>query len=401
MAQASENSREDVKPPFEDAVAAARAVAPVVAAHAEQTERDRRLAPAVLDALHGAGLFRMLLPRVYGGSEVDPVTFAEAIETIAAQDASTAWCLCQGNGCSMSAAYLPEAVSRQVWGDDPRAVLAWGPGKGCRGVPDGDDYVLTGDWMFASGGHHATWLGGECVICNGDGEPLKNDDGRPVLRTLLFRSDLAAWTDAWDVMGLRGTGSDAYAVSELRVPKDFALSRDDPAERRVDTPLYRFPAMALYAAGFSGTAIGIAQSMLDAFLELAGGKTPRLQSRTLAEDGMVQGELALCSVRLASARSFVRGELADIWDEVLSTGQLTVDQRMRIRLATTHAIHEAKSVGESVYDMAGATAIFAANGFERRFRDLRTVTQQLQGRRSHYGTVGAYMLGHEPDMSVV
>ncbi len=109
-------------------ISRAEALRPAVEAASNQIEETRRLPPALLDKLHEARLFRLLMPRSSDGIETDPVTFFHVIETIARGDASTAWCLSQAGGCAMSAAYLDLPVARAIFGDDPRAVLAWGPG---------------------------------------------------------------------------------------------------------------------------------------------------------------------------------------------------------------------------------------------------------------------------------
>jgi alkylation response protein AidB-like acyl-CoA dehydrogenase len=111
----------------------ARALAPLFDRCAEAVEAERRLVPDLLDGLREAGLFRLLLPRVLDGGEVDPVTFVEVVEEIAKADGSAAWCLCQAGGCAMTAAYLSPEVARHVF-EDPRAVLAWGPGPDARAV---------------------------------------------------------------------------------------------------------------------------------------------------------------------------------------------------------------------------------------------------------------------------
>src|SRR3954453_14585484 len=111
----------------------AEAVRPAVAAASNEIEQSRRLPPALLDKLHEARLFRLLLPRSSDGIETDPVTFFHVIETIAQEDASTAWCLSQAGGCAMSAAYLDLPVAQAIFGD-PRAVLAWGPGPKVKAV---------------------------------------------------------------------------------------------------------------------------------------------------------------------------------------------------------------------------------------------------------------------------
>jgi alkylation response protein AidB-like acyl-CoA dehydrogenase len=106
------------------------------------------------------------------------------------------------------------------------------------------------------------------------------------------------------------------------------------------------------------------------------------------------------SPQLRAARAFVVSELGDIWREVVATQALSIAHRMRIRLATTFAIHEAKAAADAAYELAGATAIFAGNDFERRFRDIHTVTQQLQGRKAHLQSVGAFLLGLPPDLDI-
>ena len=137
-----------------------------------------------------------------------------------------------------------------------------------------------------------------------------------------------------------------------------------------------------------------------AFTELAVDKRPPLAKRTLRDTGMVQYEVAQAEARIRAARAFVLSELSDIWQEVVATKALSIANRMRIRLATTFAIHEAKAAADVAYDLAGATAIFIGNDFERRFRDIHTVTQQQQGRKAHLQTVGAFLLGLPPDLDI-
>ena len=186
-------------------IARAEAVKAEVSAASDQIERERRLPPALLDKLHEAQLFRLLLPRSSNGIETDPVTFFHVIETIAQADASTAWCLSQAGGCVMSAAYLDLPVARAIFGNDPRAVLAWGPGPKVKAIECEGGYRVTGVWAFASGGRHATWLGAHCPIFKADGSPRLEDNGVQAERTMLVRSEDVEWTDIWNTVGLRGT----------------------------------------------------------------------------------------------------------------------------------------------------------------------------------------------------
>ena len=173
-------------------ISRAQALQPVVAAASSETEDGRRIAPSLLDRLHEAQLFRLLLPKSSNGIETDPVTFFHVIETIAQGDASTAWCLSQASGCSMTAAYLAPAVADEIFGSDPQAVLAWGPGPRVKAIECEGGYRVTGVWAFASGGRHATWLGAHCPIFRTDGTPVVGEGGRQVERTMLVPASAVA-----------------------------------------------------------------------------------------------------------------------------------------------------------------------------------------------------------------
>ena len=158
-----------------DYVERARALAPIIASFADRIEAERRLPAPLADALHEAGLFRMLLPRSLGGAELDPPAFVQVMEEIAKVDASTAWVLGQTAGCSMIAAYLPREAAARIFGP-PRAVLAWGAGPQGRAVAVDGGYRLTGSWSFASGIHEATWVGAHAPII--DAERFRADLAR-------------------------------------------------------------------------------------------------------------------------------------------------------------------------------------------------------------------------------
>jgi alkylation response protein AidB-like acyl-CoA dehydrogenase len=383
-----------------DPLARVAALAPAIEAAADEIERARRLPSALVEVLHEAGMFRLLLPRSLGGAEVDPAAFVRVTEAVAKVDASTAWVLGQTGVCAMSAAYLAPPVATEVFGP-PCAVLAWGAGPVGRAVVADGGYRVTGTWGFASGGRHATWLGGHSTICAADGTPRRGADGEPEVRTMLFPADAVAWQDVWDVIGLRGTGSDTYTVTDLFVPAERSLTRDEPAERRQPGALYCFSTSNLYAAGFAGVALGVARAMFDAFLDLAGGKTRRGTRQPLRDSAVAQAEVARLEATLGSARAYLFATLEDMRRAVERRGALGLDERVAIRLAATSAIHRAVEVADRVYHAAGAGAIFAGGAWERRFRDIHAAAQQVQGRDDHYENVGRFLLGLPPDTTFI
>ncbi|HWB49593.1 MAG TPA: acyl-CoA dehydrogenase family protein [Stellaceae bacterium] len=384
-----------------DWVARARSMGPTIAAAADEVERLRELPRPLTLALAEAGLFRLLQPRELGGGELTPMEFADTMGEIAYHDASTAWCVGQGNGCGACAAFLDPAVAREIFGPAD-GILAWGPPSAAATVKKvTGGYRLTGTWAFASGSHNASWLGAHIFEREADGAALRRADGGTVLRSLLFPKSAAVMTDIWHVMGLRGTGSDQYSVTDLFVPDDHTVLHDrSRMPPRSGGLLYRFSFSNLYASGFAGLALGVARGFYDDFVGLAGEKTARGARTTLRHNQVVQSQVAQASARLRAARAFLIMSLAEIWTAVAETGELTLDQNATIRLASTWAIKQAREVVEELYHAAGATAIFDAQPFERRFRDIHTISQQMQGAQRHFETVGEILLGLAPDATM-
>ena len=375
----------------------AHSILPLLRDRAATIEAQRALTADVLDALHAQELFRLSLPAHVGGYELPIPVLAAVTETIARADASTAWCLGQAYGCAMSAAFLDEDPARDVFGPS-NAVLAWGAGaQGTATATDGG-YRVSGAWKFASGARHATWLGGHCKVHEADGRPRLLTNGVQAHRTALFRRAEAEIADDWYVMGLRGTRSEGYAVEDLFVESRLTLDRETPAECRLDATLYIFPTTSVYASVFSGVALGIARTMLDDLVALARTKSPRGARTSMRESAVIHARLAELEARLGSARAYQRETIREVWAEVEASRTLTMAQRARIRLATTHAINQATIVSEQAYRLAGATAIFEHGTFERRFRDAHAVSQQVQGRHTNYETVGRHMLDLDVEM---
>ena len=381
-----------------DHVARARSLIPLLQSAAKQIDAARELPPIVLDGMYRTKMFRLLVPRSCNGLEIDPVTYIQCVEAIAMGDASAAWCMNQGSVSLMAAAYMKLPQALEAFGGD-RDVLAWGYGPNGRAMRVDGGWRITGKWSFASGSRHATWLGAHCQCINPDGSPLIGPGGTPWERTALFPRGKAAITDDWFVIGLRGTGSDTYTVKDLSVDDGFVITRNSPAERREPGPLYKFAQMQLYAAGFACVALGIARQMLDDFMVMARGKTPAASAGLLRDNNYIQHIIGLSDVRLKAARQYLLHVVGEIYADVTASGQtISVDQRIAVRQAGTYAIQEARDVVTAIYHEAGSTAVFDGQPFERRLRDINSVSQQLQGRRSHFETVGQHMLGLTPGM---
>jgi indole-3-acetate monooxygenase len=377
------------KHPGLDLVERARALQPLISREADEIERTRRLTPAVTAALIENGLYRVLLPQSLGGTEAPLEIFMQMQEEIAKADASTAWCLGQCSVCAMTAAYLDLDAADEIF-NTPPGILAWGAiAHEVHVVPGG--YKANARWDFASGSRQASWLGAHVRVVEADGTTRKKPDGSPEIRTILFPVTSATMYDVWDVIGLKGTGTDSYSVDNLFIPDKFAVLRDVSSAVREKGPLYQLTTNAVFGMGFAATSLGVARATLDAAVALARSKQPQGQG-VMRENSAVQGLIGRTEATLRAARAYLYTTAAEVWRDLARGDAVTEAHRIALRIATTWTIHQSASVVDTAYHMTGATAVFAANPFERRFRDMHTIAQQIQARDTHYEDAGRVIL---------
>ncbi len=371
-------------------VAAAGGLRELIEAHADDGERLRRLPLPTVKALADSELMRMCVPLVYGGPEADPMTMVAAIEAVSLADGAAGWCSMIASTTSSMATFLPEPAAREIYGD--RSSITGGVfapnGRGVTAHRDGEaGFEVTGRWAWGSGTQHCRWvLGG--TSC---------DDG--TFRLCWVPQVDVRFHDTWHTSGMRGSGSLDYSLEHVFVP---AARTIQPGVTRpvVDTPLARFPNFALLAAGVAAVGLGIARRALDELVDLAGGKRPQYSSRTLAQSGFTQVEVARAEAQLRSARSYLFERLAATWTAIGQGHDATLDHRIGIRSAAVHAATAAASVTDTAFTLAGGTAVYDTNRLGRCLRDVHVVTQHIQTAPKLNETIGKLLLGIDVDTSM-
>lgn len=372
----------------------ARAVQALLDEQGPEMDRRRELTREVVGALAAQDLLRLLLPKSLGGQEVELVEYCRANEALAWADASTAWFVNQSNvSAATSAAAMSHAAAAAIF-DGPSVGLAWGARhNNSRAIRMEGGYRLTGAWSFASGGRHTKWLGAHSAVQNPDGTPHMRH-GRPDDRSFLFLRTEATIIDDWQVLGLRGTGSDSYSVEDLFVPDAHAPMRDLPEERREHGPIYPIGSPLLYACGFCSVTLGLARRMLETYAEQVRGRHSRASPGAMGRNNAVQREIGRLEARLSAARAFLHEAASQAYG-ASAAGTLDVDLRLRLRLATTFGMNEATEVSIACYRGAGAVAISERAPFERRFRDAMSASQHLQAALPIVEMVGRHIIGTE------
>lgn len=366
-------------------VAAAQALAPSVADAADEIEATGRLPCELVERFTEAGLYHLYLPAASGGPEADPLDAMLAIEILARADGSAAWCAHVSSANSWQTATL--AADALAAMDDIH-----GAGGGARrfsgsarplgqAVRVDGGYRVTGRWDFASNCLHAQWYCGSCIA---------DDGGRRRVRPMFMPITDGTIHDTWQVAGLRGTGSNDFAVSDVFVPDERVSSGRNLRARPGRLYVPRL-SMVVNWALTAGVALGIARGALDAFGELAVLGTSGTVDTPLRDRVQVQAAVGRAEAMLAAARLSCFQSIGDAWR---ATGDDELDRAVpAARLAIVYAIQSAVDVVELVFRAGGTRAIFNRNGLERRFRDVQVAVQHVAGSSSHFEAAGRIALG--------
>lgn len=371
-------------------LARARERVPELRARSEEIEGARRLPQDLADGLFAEGFHDLLIPTQYGGLELDPVSYIEIVKTLAEGDASAAWCAMIGSTTGMLSAYIPEDAARAAFSEEPRGIHAGVFAPMGKAVREGDVYRATGRWQWGSGSPNAQRIWGGCVIAGPDG-PERMPNGAPLSKMLMFPASEVEILDTWDVMGLCGTGSNDFAVSEIRVPVEFAANLfADPLLAR---PLYRIPIFAFLAVAVSSVCLGIARAAIDELVGFASQKTPQGAPRTLAQRPSSQATVARAETAIRSAETWLKEAAAAAYEGAHESERIELALRRDLRLAAVNAGQASAHAVTEVFKLGGGTSVYRRSPLQRHFRDIHVATTHILVGKPILDEAGRHFLG--------
>jgi alkylation response protein AidB-like acyl-CoA dehydrogenase len=357
---------------------AASRLAEIARASADESEKNRRIAPAVRDGLRGEGLGGAAVPVAAGGKSIDPAMLLRLIEIVAAGDGSAGWLTMIYATSSVAGHYLHADGLTEVFADGPASLISGvlAPKGTARKVEGG--YVVNGSWPFASGCIDASWLGLGAIT-----------DDSTRLNFFLPLDDVEI-LDTWDVMGLRATASHDVRVDNRFVPNRRVF--DLTGQPRTSEPIARIPIFGLLAAGIGAVCLGIARAALDEAAELAGVKIPTGSKRRLIDRPAIQEAIAKAETTVAAARCYLL--------TLASPGPIvSIADRARLRLAATFSVSASRAAVDSMYTAAGGTSLYARSPLQRHFRDIHAATQHMMVGQPTWELGAKALLGIESDTS--
>ena len=374
-------------------LAAVRELDPKIRAAANEIELGRRLPLHIVREMQRAGVFRMSMPRAWGGSELDLPSQLEVIEALSMADGSVGWCAMIGTDGGYTTAFIDQGVAREMYPDvDMVSAITFAPpGKA---VKTRDGFTVNGRWPFASGCQHATWFIGHFAVFDGD-SPRLDRDGLPETRFGFLPAGECEIIDTWRTNGLRGSGSHDWAVNNRFIPEARTFNLAAPTRYRKG-PLYQLPNLLFYK--FSAVCLGIARGAIEDFIALAQNKpmtfkSPSAGKSTLRDETWVQRTVGQAEAMVSSARAFVFESVGDMWSTLI-TGELpSHQQRARGHLAMVYASTACTQAVELLYKANGGSSVYTGNAFDRRLRDIQTINQHTVVSLKTWEVMGRVLLG--------
>ncbi len=352
------------------AVLEATRVAEVAKAHAEESERGRRLAAPVVDAFEASGLAGLMMPTALGGAAAHPGTLVDVVGTISAGDPSAGWCAGIGIGCNATSAVLNEAVAKEMFADPHRGGLGAFP-PGGRVTSDGDGLKLNGRWGFGSNCHQAAVAAVGTLRIGDNGAPVMTPAGLPEVRMAFIRAEDFAIDETWDMSGMRGTGSHDIVAENVALTEEHLADLFGP--RWPDDALFRLRMFDMLLPCLAAVPLGIGRAALDevlAHIDAHGDDPQRGPRPPFGLDPATQIEVGHAEVRLRAARALVLELLDQEYDHALRGD---VPPRQLSALAALAGI-DALAAGNQAVDTAvralGTSASREGSLLDRLRRDI-------------------------------
>ena len=362
-----------------------RALVPLLEARSSANERARHLVDEIVAAVVPTGAFRMYVPEVYSGPEIDPLTGIEVIATLSEADAATGWCATIASLTSHIAGVLDPVIAKEVF-SDPTTIACGAFAPNGAGVRVDGGHHVSGRWAWGSGSQLSTWMTGGTVTDNGE------------FHQMIMPTTDVKILDTWYSAGLQGTGSHDFEAANVFVPEGRSV-RLGFVRPQVDAPIARLSLFTLFSGGIASVMLGIARRSIRELTNLAIEKRPAQSSKTLAHSQLAQTDVARAEAIVRAGHAYLVHEIGSAWVVVVRGDRLSKDDRLRARLAASHVGAECCRAVDLMYAAGGGSAVYATSPLQRCFRDVHTAAAHVMVGNRAFETVGRHRFGLEIDQS--
>ena len=359
----------------------------VFLAGADEGEAAGTLPQSTVDAIYDSGLFSFKTPKVLGGAEADAMIQMDVIEAASRIESAAGWCLMIGAGSlSGMAAFLPNEAIDEIFvgGVAPKAAGVAAPTGKATLVEGG--YRVSGRWAFASGIRHSQWVGFGAMVADGNSTLQQ-------VRMVVPTSQVQIH-DNWDVLGLRGTGSCEFSLSDVFVPQRFTWGGTEAKPLR-GGPNFLLGRPGMQTTGHCGFALGVGRRALDAVTELAKQKKRGYRGNEVlvADRGSFQRFLGESDLRLRAAKALCMETIEEAWESVCQGITPPPPLQIRLRASGTYSTTEASDVVSQAFRFGGGTAMYNSHILQKCLRDINAAAQHHMVSDRAYENHGQFILG--------
>lgn len=355
----------------------ARSITSLIRDEAAAIERERTITKPVADALVELGLHGMLIPEDLGGGGLLPSEGMRVFEEVTKADASVGWAWMASEwGTAGVVGYLAPEVAATVFGADRPFIAAGQLLPRHMGVKVDGGYIIDGDYSFASGSDHATWIGAGFVVADANGNPILGENGQPQARIALMPKDQVEFSTNWDVWGLAGTGSHDYRVTKQFVPAEYTTPTFGGTPTRPEV-MYQLTNELAGGLPHASIALGIATRALELVADLTTGKMRPNYTMPVGEADFFRIDFARKEANLRAARLYVYDVTRAAEATVAAGDPITPEHVARVTQMLSWVHEVALDVVEFAHRWGGSKSIGSTSTLGRYVRDMHVATQHL------------------------
>ena len=375
---------------------AVKALSSEIAARAGEGELQRSLVPEIVEKLKEAGVFRMLVPKQYGGDELTVTQACAVIEELASADGAAAWTAMVAFGFNVALAKFPKETVDALYKNGPDVLIRGALAPIGKAIAGDGGYTLTGKWPFASGPYKPDWVVAGAIVIK-DGKPIMGPMG-PEMIVAIVEPDQVEFLDTWHSVGVCGSDSRDYTIESAFVPEALTTNLFNfMSPQAYDLPLFDQPFPILTGPTHSAVCLGIARASLEEVSELSKTKRSAFNpGQLLGENPIFQHRLAELAIRLASLQALMDKQTEAIDN---NTPYQFCPLDMAKNSSWTGYMHvEAQDIVNELFTLAGSTPVYKTSTLQRRWRDVRVAAQHFGGSTAQYPVYGALLAGQQPPM---
>lgn len=357
------------------AVVAARELRDAIAARTPETEARRSVHPDSIAEITDSGLFGVVTPKRYGGSELGFATLLEVQAELASACASTGWVYGVLAGHTWLAALFGEQAQDEVFAN-PRSLIASLIRLG--GVApervEGGFRWRGGRGRFCSGIDHSDWVlaGGEVI----------EEDGRADRWYFLIPRGDVEIVDDWHTVGLRGTGSKSLVVADAFIPAYRAVRFADlgngnaPGADLHEGGLYRQAYDTVWPFSLPGAVIGAARAALAVFTESTRHRIQSLPPVAQAANATALARLAKAASQIDAATALLVKDAEEADDSPAEPIFDALEKARRSR-NLAYAVQLVRDAVNALFEASGGSGVYETEAMQRWWRDVNTAAQHV------------------------